>query len=153
MSTGSATSSLASQGPIVPASHRSGSTSFPLSILGDIANQVSSYLRGIQRRETSVRAVTAHGIDSATGQGMPDFILAILGSVGSDRSAAPVGYAYGIGCLLACLLACRGLVEGLGSFRSWSQLSGELRFSDMRVVSRAETPGRHFHRRCVPDLA
>ena len=79
MSTGSATSSLASQGPIVPASHRSGSTSGPLSIPGEIANQVSSYLRGIQRRETSVRAVTAHGIESATGQGMPDFILRFLG--------------------------------------------------------------------------
>ena len=30
---------------------------------------------------------------------------------------------------LACLLACRGLVEGLGPFRGWAQLSGELGLS------------------------
>ena len=57
--------------------------------------------------------------------------------------------------LNAALLACRGLVEGLGPFRGWAQLSGELGLSgtpsgipELRppVGTSADDPSQTWHR-------
>ena len=59
------------------------------------------------------------------------------------------------GSLNTCLLACRGLVEGLGPFRGWAQLSGELGLSgtpsgirELRppVGTSADDPSQTWHR-------
>ena len=88
MSTGSATSSLASRGPIVPASHRSGITSGRISIPEENCEP------GIWHRvrQASVRAVTTHGIESAMSKVCLILFCDFWGSAGRERASAPAGY-------------------------------------------------------------